>query len=198
MAENEPEISILDQRLAEIDRRLSRIQVGLTEEVEGAERSLTLAPPLAVSGEHAVSGKLAERGAGEEPPRGDDGDDRDDSSLVTAELRGLVSDQARLLDRLAELVSVGERLLSSAVESPAGDSARSGSVQAPGPVAATPPAATAAGALTVTAGPFASLDAVRAFERTLATLPGVASAEVRGYEGGDRAVVDVHLSGATS
>ena len=112
MAENEPEISILDQRLAEIDRRLSRIQVGLTEEVEGAERSLTLAPPLAVSGEHAVSGKLAERGAGEEPPRGDDGDDRDDSSLVTAELRGLVSDQARLLDRLAELVSVGERLLS--------------------------------------------------------------------------------------
>ena len=124
-------------------------------------------------------------------------DDRDDSGLVTAELRGLVSDQARLLDRLAELVSVGERLLAGAGEPPPAVP-RSAPLEEPGHVAATPPAATAAGALTVTAGPFASLDAVRAFERTLATLPGVTSAEVRGYEGGDRAVVDVHLSGATS
>ena len=62
------------------------------------------------------------------------------------------------------------------------------------PTSPTPPAATAAGALTVTAGPFGSLEAVRAFEQTLAGLPGVASAEVRGYESGDRAVVDVDLS----
>jgi hypothetical protein len=52
--------------------------------------------------------------------------------------------------------------------------------------------------VTVTAGPFMSLDAVRAFEAALATLPGVADVAVRGYERGNRAIVDVQLIQRTS
>ena len=47
--------------------------------------------------------------------------------------------------------------------------------------------------LTVDVGPFASLHAVRAFEAALATLPGVASVRVRGYERGDHAIIEVQL-----
>ena len=47
--------------------------------------------------------------------------------------------------------------------------------------------------LTVAAGPFMSLDAVRDFERALAAIPGVIDVAVRGYERGDRAVVEVQL-----
>jgi hypothetical protein len=47
--------------------------------------------------------------------------------------------------------------------------------------------------LTVAAGPFMSLDAVRDFERALAAIPGVIDVAVRGYERGDRAIVDVQL-----
>jgi len=52
--------------------------------------------------------------------------------------------------------------------------------------------------VTVTAGPFMSLDAVRAFEAALATLPGVLDVAVRGYERGNRAIVDVQLIQRTS
>ena len=52
--------------------------------------------------------------------------------------------------------------------------------------------------VTVSAGPFTSTDAVRAFERALSTLPGVSNATLRGYEGEDRAVFDVQLSDSTT
>lgn len=48
--------------------------------------------------------------------------------------------------------------------------------------------------VTVTAGPFMSLDAVRAFEAAMSTLPGVIDVAVRGYERGNRAIVDVQLN----
>jgi hypothetical protein len=47
--------------------------------------------------------------------------------------------------------------------------------------------------MTVSAGPFMSIDAVRDFERALAALPGVIEVAVRGYDRGDRAIVDVQL-----
>ena len=47
--------------------------------------------------------------------------------------------------------------------------------------------------LTVAAGPFMSLDTVRDFEHALAEIPGVIDVAVRGYERGDRAIVDVQL-----
>src|SRR5947209_5682533 len=48
--------------------------------------------------------------------------------------------------------------------------------------------------VTVSAGPFGTVEAVRAFEALLATLPGVRDVTLRGYEGEDRAVLDVELS----
>jgi hypothetical protein len=61
-----------------------------------------------------------------------------------------------------------------------------------------PPAAEAGTAeVSLSAGPFASIEAVRAFERTLAGVPGVREVAVRGYESGDRAIFDVQLSERT-
>lgn len=48
--------------------------------------------------------------------------------------------------------------------------------------------------VTVSAGPFPSVDAVHEFERTLAGLRGVRDVAVRGYEGTDRAILDVRLT----
>jgi DNA-binding transcriptional LysR family regulator len=45
-----------------------------------------------------------------------------------------------------------------------------------------------------TAGPFTSTEAVRAFERALAALPGVSEVTLTGYEGATQAVFDVRLS----
>ncbi len=46
----------------------------------------------------------------------------------------------------------------------------------------------------VSAGPFESTEALREFEHALAGLPSVREVAVRGYEGTDRAIVDVRLS----
>ncbi len=54
------------------------------------------------------------------------------------------------------------------------------------------------GGVDVSAGPFASLDAVRAFERAVAALPGVREVTVRGYETGNRAILEVQLGEETS
>ncbi len=48
--------------------------------------------------------------------------------------------------------------------------------------------------LTLSAGPFATIEAVHAFEHALERLPGVREVTIRGYEGADRAVIDVELS----
>jgi hypothetical protein len=52
--------------------------------------------------------------------------------------------------------------------------------------------------LDVSAGPFTSTDAVREFERELARLPGVRDVMVRGYEPGNRAIIEVQLDAETS
>jgi hypothetical protein len=49
------------------------------------------------------------------------------------------------------------------------------------------------GEVTLSVGPFADTGALRAFERALAELPGVHRVVVRGYEGEDRAIIDVDL-----
>jgi hypothetical protein len=46
--------------------------------------------------------------------------------------------------------------------------------------------------------PFATMDALREFERGLAALPGVRTVTVRGYETGNRAILEVQLGGETS
>jgi hypothetical protein len=52
--------------------------------------------------------------------------------------------------------------------------------------------------VTISAGPFASLEAVRAFEETVSRLPGVRDVAVRGYEGSDRAIIEVRLEHAST
>ena len=47
--------------------------------------------------------------------------------------------------------------------------------------------------LTVSAAPFRSLDALREFEQAVAHLPGVREVAVQGYEGADRAIIEVRL-----
>jgi hypothetical protein len=46
----------------------------------------------------------------------------------------------------------------------------------------------------VVAGPFASIEALREFEVALSHLRGVREVTVRGYEGTDRAIIDVRLA----
>jgi hypothetical protein len=49
----------------------------------------------------------------------------------------------------------------------------------------------------VTAGPFADTAEVREFERALAQLPGVREVSLRGYQTGDRAILEVQLERQT-
>jgi len=51
---------------------------------------------------------------------------------------------------------------------------------------------------TVSAGPFASIEAVRSFETAVSTLPGVRDVAVQAYEGTDRAIIDVRLDAAST
>ena len=60
-------------------------------------------------------------------------------------------------------------------------------------VAAGPPGTAAA--VTVAAGPFSGLEVLERFEQALRALPQVTDVAVRGYEGADRAIVEVQLRG---
>jgi hypothetical protein len=126
---DDPEISILDARLAEIDRRLHSIQTDLVEEHPPAASP----PRIAVPGDHprpaAVSG--------------------------TGPMRQLLAAAQRRAD---------------AARSPEGAS----------PVG-------------VRAGPFSTTEALWSFRAALETLPGVRAVELRGFEGADRAILDIHL-----
>jgi hypothetical protein len=84
---------------------------------------------------------------------------------VLGELRGLVEAQERLLHSVRELLRADE---------PAAgpdDPARLG----------------------LSVGPLRSPEQLRAFENALVDLPAVDAVALRGYEGGDRAVLDVEL-----
>ena len=59
------------------------------------------------------------------------------------------------------------------------------------------PAPAASAHVTLLAGPFASTEALREFETALSHLRGVREVLVRGYEGTDRAIIDVRLDGAS-
>jgi hypothetical protein len=54
-----------------------------------------------------------------------------------------------------------------------------------------------AGGVTLSAAPFASLEALHEFEQAVSRLPGVREVAVRGYEGTDRAIIEVRLDRPT-
>jgi hypothetical protein len=156
------EKSILDARLAEIDRRLRTIQTGL----EPAARAAQAAQAAQAVQAERVPQAVVPPEAAPVPKRLADAAPSEAGALV-AQLRALLDAHERLLASARELTDRRE---------PA----------APGP------------SVSVSAGPFASTDALRRFERALQTLPDVRSAVVREYEGADRAIVDVQLSEPTT
>jgi hypothetical protein len=188
MSAEPPEISILDARLAEIDRRLSSIQTGLME-AEGERPPPPLPPPAPAP---PPPGPPA---AAELPPRvpveaiappapsppGPPVPSAEPAALLT-ELHRLADLQEQVLDQTRRLLAAYEATLA---RRPPGEAR----------VAAVPAGAAAAPVqeFSVSAGPFGSTEALRAFERMLERIPEVREVEVRGYEGADRAIVDVHL-----
>ena len=181
-----PEPSLLDVRLAEIDRRLRTIQTGLgpadaladderADDDQGARDTAPDAEPIV--GERLLPPPTPLR-AGSDPR-----DDLDDVGApdgdATGPLRRLtaLSDaHERLLELHRELLSQYAEVLALRTADPA--------------TAATPPEQV----VPVTAGPFPDATAVRAFERALWALPQVAGVAVREYLGDDRVVVDVRLT----
>jgi hypothetical protein len=181
-----PEPSILDARLAEIDRRLRMIQSGLApvgdipddpvaEPAPAVPDSRTPPPPMPdlLEPPPAPPSLIARRLA-PPPPRvaGDReaGRDRDDEiAVLTARLSELTAAHARLLATTQDLLIEQADVL-----------------------------ARAAPAVSVAAGPFTDTPALQAFQRALTGLPQVREVAVREYVGSEGVILDVHLSSPIS
>jgi hypothetical protein len=165
------------EHLAEMDRLLRDIQVELDPERE-APPALQAPPPPAEEAAPPPADPLPPA----QPPE------------PSGQLQALGQLAARLLASMRELLDGYEQFL---VQIP--------SVSLPAPAPAAPPAPLAAAPrrpaaprrdvpdVTVAAGPFVSVDALRTFERAVSSLPGVREVAVRGYEGADRAIIEVRL-----
>ena len=183
-----PEPSIIDARLAEIDRRLRTIQSGLAP----ADSPVPEAGPPEDPGEdrsaEAPEGEIAQVAqALEEPPlppptplrSAPDFDDADPGAdgdpgaravgALVDELRELSGAHERLLELHRELLAQYAEML----ERRAGEPAT---------------------IVAVNAGPFSEAAAVREFEQALSGLGQVAGVTLREYLGGDRVIVDVRLA----
>jgi hypothetical protein len=92
---------------------------------------------------------------------------------------------ARLVASMRELLTGYERMVVQASAPP----------PPPPPARRRPAAPTAPEApdVTLSAGPFPGLDALREFEQAVAGLPGVREVAVQAYAGSDRAVIEVRL-----
>jgi hypothetical protein len=168
MTDEPPQISIIDARLAEIDRRLGSIQTGLAVENDEQSAAPRGSPPLGFEPSPGPDAAL--------PPRVEVEPDevpsaaRQDPAALVDELRRLAAAQEQVLESTRELLRAYEAALTHV-----------------------PPPEPAVREFSVSAGPFPSTEALRGFERTLSEIPQVREVAVRGYEGGDRAIVDVHL-----
>ncbi|HEY2260214.1 MAG TPA: hypothetical protein VGH45_10905 [Solirubrobacteraceae bacterium] len=173
MAEQPPQISLIDARLAEIDRRLGAIQSGL-EAADPADLPVGSQTPEKPQPPEAPGAELPPRVDVDLVPDAVDPSQRADTLI--AELRQLAAAHQRVLESTQELLAAYERALTSL----------------------RPQDAQPVREFSVSAGPFHSTEALRGFEQTLAKIPAVRDVAVRGYEGGDRAIVDVHLIDPTS
>jgi len=184
-----PERSILDARLAEIDRRLRTIQSELAPAPESAGRPSSFPAPTLVPPPDSPRSGLSEPPGPPRPPTpesppappgpGSHLQPASDAQELVAQLRQLVAAQERWLAWAREL------LVAHDLPPAAGQAFRPSAVPATGPVG-------------VSAGPFSSTEALRRFERALSSLPEVRDVVRREYAGDDRVVVDVHLFGPIS
>jgi hypothetical protein len=173
-----PEPSILDARLAEIDRRLRMIQSGL-EPVRAAaddpvaERprrgeSLPSAPLPSMS---LVARRLAPSPPSPPPVTADRRD-----PPVTADRRD--EEISVLTARLSELTAAHERLLATSQELLVEQADR---------------LARAMPAVSVAAGPFTDTRALQEFQQAVTGLPQVREVAVREYVGSESVILDVQL-----
>jgi hypothetical protein len=191
----------LDEPLAQFDRLLRDIQVALAPEREPAPpaqarpleetRAQRSEPESAPSrGRPGPLAEILERARRERPepepepePESEPAPGKPD--CCHRDLSGELSELAELRASLEELrASLGELL----------QGYRGALLQAL--AASAPPLAAPARAneFTLVAGPFVALEAVRTFERMLLALPGIEQVAIRGYEGADRAIVDVRIT----
>ncbi len=154
----------LDSYLEEIDRRLRRVQLELVENMD--------LPPLPPHEEPPPPPREPPSASAEPQATPRSGPRADALSSVprrrSSEPRPGTRLQAKLLSTMRELLDAFEAALGEQPESP--------------------------DTVTLSAGPFSSLAAVREFEALLEELPGVREVSIRGYEGDDRAIIEVELS----
>ena len=216
MSESTQDVSPLDVRLAGIDRRLREIQAELVP--ERTPRDTPEAPPRSEPLPRGRTGPLASLlSRGSRPPAGDEVPAPAQAPAPAKAPPGAPAPSAaeQQLERLGELTALYGELLGSLRDVVRGQAAP----DAPGPpappadpeppappppaepVQAAPPSpraepeppAPAGELVTLSAGPFSTIGAVRAFERQLTAVPGVRDVLLRGYEGDDHAVFDVRV-----
>ncbi len=178
--------SELDARLAEIDRRLRTIQNELAPAVEsGLAAGIGPSPGPAPPGPPPTPAPPSPAPDPAPPAPGLDpsppAPSPDPSPPTPGPALGPPGDVIRDLIELHERLLTSMRVLLGAYEAAIGElpASREGpSVRE----------------FTVAAGPFASTESLRRFERTLAAIPGVREVAIRGYEGEDRAIVDVRFN----
>jgi hypothetical protein len=161
-----PEPSILDARLAEIDRRLRMIQSGLEPVSDDHD---PVAPPQLdplEPGGREPGAPTPLRATRMAAPQGGQGlDARDEEvAVLTARLSELTVAHERLLATSQNLLIEQADMLSRATPS-----------------------------VSVTAGPFTDTAALQEFRRAVADLPQVRQVTVREYVGSEGAVLDVRL-----
>ncbi|MGZ4243283.1 MAG: hypothetical protein ACXVSE_03235 [Solirubrobacteraceae bacterium] len=92
-----PEKSILDARLAEIDRRLRTIQSGLAPAAEAAQDARLNAPPVAPPEAAPVPQRLSHASSADAPDA--------QATMLVGELRALLDAHERLLASAGELLA---------------------------------------------------------------------------------------------
>lgn len=182
-----PEPSILDARLAEIDRRLRMIQSGL-QPVAQAPGDPVAEPPAMSDSLTAPSPppSLIARRLAPPPPRAAAGDRVASESTAAGDWEaacGRDEEIAVLTARLSELTAAHERLLATTQDLL---------------IEQADMLARAAPAVSVAAGPFTDAAALQAFQQAMTGLPHVREVAVREYVGSEGVILNVHLSAPIS
>lgn len=194
MAEQNPPVSGVETRLESMERRLAEIQQELAPEglqAPGPPDATAAAADSSPEPDPRLAPPPADPppAAPEDPPPAPPSDPgpREPAEPTPAAAPPGATDLELLGSMYADLLATTRKLLD-------GYEAAMARISS---LPASPPAS-AGDEATVSVGPFRSTEALREFERVLAELPGVREVELRGYESGDRAILEVRLEEETS